>query len=416
MTRSPSRSGIRLTITCRPRIVWRSPISGIPVLATTCIRVFSITPVTWRPTASPTVVPLNSAYPSLIIVTIPFASTTTIHSPAPASTSSSVRTRARVEPSSRDILSISVMSWKIDTAPKRMPPRKIGDRLAMTVRAPIGCGRPVSGSPVRRTFTSPEFGTMERSGFPTASPFSTPRRRAAASLNTRIVPSRSMAITPLAIESRARSRNVPWYRRKVAPCASRMPHFTSNGPAGPGIMGPGKPGGGRRRDEHAGGAGGPGVLRGRRCAGGNSSIRRLDPQLGAGRAEPRRGGGADRQDDPADGRRGAGGGGDLRGPARGSEEGPGAARRAEGPPGRAGGRGGAHRVRRRRGLSRRPPRGDPGLPRPFAAPLRDDLPRRRGDEQHVRLRPRRTPRPHGCDRNRPRTRRGVTARPEGYDR
>ncbi len=106
-----------------------------------------------------------------------------------------------------DIFSISVTSWKTDTAPISSPSRKMGALSAMTDRAPICWGRPVSASPVRRTFTNPEFGTMERRLFPRAFPFSTPSRRAAASLNTRIVPSRSMAITPLVIESRSRSRN-----------------------------------------------------------------------------------------------------------------------------------------------------------------------------------------------------------------
>ena len=170
---------------------------------------------------------LNPAYSSLIIVTIPLASTTTIHSPAPASTSSRVRTRARVESSSRDIFSISVTSWKTDTAPISSPSRNIGARFAMTVRAPTGWGRPVSASPVRRTFTNPEFGTMERRLFPRAFPFSTPRRRAAASLKTKIAPSRSMAITPLAIASRTRPRIASLSPSKRASTFALFPHCTT---------------------------------------------------------------------------------------------------------------------------------------------------------------------------------------------
>ena len=226
-TRSPSLSGIRLTISSRPWIVCRSPISATPVFATTCIRVFSTTSVTCLPTASATEVPLNLAYSSLIIVTIPFASTTIIHSPAPASTSSSVRTSVRVESSSRDIFSISVTSWKTDTAPISSPSRKMGARSAMTARAPIGWGRPVSGAPVRRTFTKPEFGTMSRRRFPRAFPFSTPSSRAAASLKRKIVPSRSMAITPLAIESMTRFRIASPSPRKRASTFALSPHFTT---------------------------------------------------------------------------------------------------------------------------------------------------------------------------------------------
>ena len=56
-----SKMGMRLQIISWPRIFWTWAISATPVLATMCMRVFSITSVTWRPTMASAGRPRNSA-------------------------------------------------------------------------------------------------------------------------------------------------------------------------------------------------------------------------------------------------------------------------------------------------------------------------------------------------------------------
>src|SRR5512147_1275914 len=153
---------------------------------------------------------------------MPEASTTSIHSPAPASTSSRVWTRILVESSSREIFSISVMSWKMETAPMRAPSRKMGERFVITVRDPIDCGRPDSAAPVRRTLTRPELGTMDRRLFPSAFSFGTPRIRAEASLKTMMFASRSIASTPLESEFKMMARKSPFRSGTGPPPSQEM--------------------------------------------------------------------------------------------------------------------------------------------------------------------------------------------------